>query len=240
MKSCGICETQNADQARFCSECGESLLNELESFLKQSGLEALGGVLRQNDFSSPEELLALNDEDYKELGLTLGQKIRLKKALEELAANDEQDNDEQEYEDEENEPESVQDEQTAADAVAENFAKLSSVDRVYLAPNIPADKLSAAFGSYVRRQGVEALLLYDVTMFQGAKDGFVVSRDGLYLKESFQAPEYYPYESIHDVHVYQDSKLFVNHKQVMNCIGIAPISLRRIAAVIKILADIND
>lgn len=240
MKNCGICETENPDHSRFCSGCGESLLNELEGFLEQSGLDALSDVFRQNDFSSPEELLALNDDDYKELGLTLGQKIRLKKALEEFFGSDEQDDNDQDYEDEEDEPKPVQNEPTASEAVAANFAKLLSIDRVYLAPNIPADKLSAAFGSYIRRQGVEALLLYDVTLFQGAKDGFVVAKDGLHIKESFQPPEYYPYESIHDVRVDEDSKLFINHKQVMNCIGIAPISLRRIAAIIKILAEISD
>ena len=226
---------QNADQARFCSGCGGNIQTNLEQFLEQYGLENLASTLCENDFSSPEELLSLNDDDFKELGITVGQKMRLKKALleieEECSPNEG---------DEDPEEESGQTRESAEQAMAQNLARLSSVERVYLAPNIPQDKLSVAVQSYVRKQGVEVILLYDVTFFQGAKDGFVVAQDGLYLKESFQSPEYYPYISIRNVYADESSKLFINNKQVMNCIGIAPISLRRITAIIALLSGTED
>jgi hypothetical protein len=50
-------------------------------------LESLHSVLRQNDLSSPEELRALTDGDLSEMGISIGDKVRLKRALKEKSSS---------------------------------------------------------------------------------------------------------------------------------------------------------
>jgi hypothetical protein len=240
MINCSSCEKENAEEARFCSGCGESLESELEQFLRANQLEQLIKTLKENDFTSPGDLHALSDADFQELGISLGLKLRLRTALQQLLSEDDDDEDDEQTDGSEHETNIEAEVDRRAELLAEQLSRLVSVDRVYIAPNIPLDKLTAATGSYAKKPEIEAILLYDVTLFQGAKDGFIVAKDGLYLKETFEAPCYFGYDSIRSVHADENTKLHINGKQVMNCIGIAPISLKRIASVIGLLSGLED
>jgi len=81
MKTCTNCSAENADEAKFCSGCGSSIMTPLSAFLHEHGLAALHSVFQQNDLSSLVELRALTDGDLSEMDISIGDKVRLKKAL---------------------------------------------------------------------------------------------------------------------------------------------------------------
>jgi hypothetical protein len=240
MITCPSCENKNADEARFCSGCGENLESELEQFLRANQLEQLIKPLKGNDFTTPDELHGLSDADFQELGVSLGLKLRLRTALQQLLSEDDDDEDDEQTDGDEHETDLEAEADRRTELLAEQLSRLVSIDRVYVAPNIPLDKLAAATGSYAKKSGLEAILLYDVTLFQGAKDGFIVAKDGLYLKEMFEAPCFFGYDSIRSVHADENTKLHINGKRVMNCVGIASISLKRIVSVIRLLSGLED
>jgi hypothetical protein len=368
MKTCPKCFAENPDSARFCAGCGGSVQSPLEVFLQEHDLLKLLKPIQDNDFTTPEELLTLSDSDLGELGISLGDKIRLKKALDTLKGEaDVEDEDiefetddseeiEDEEESEDEEPECIGftlttetdltlfdptasairnllhndqergDFMILTDSSAEDiyfqirFAKsddkgdwfdlefrdgsgdqhyestdyvspqkaasmmisygtgddswrkelawkklenesdddeieveyvssmdkamdlinaLPKQDRVYVAPGIPQDKLNAAFNSYVKRQGVECFLLYDVTVFGGAKDGFVIARDGLYLKDMFDEPLKWSWSEITDLSCIDD-KFAVNSKKVMTCLHLEDGFLRRLVAIMRTFAELPE
>ena len=68
------------------------------------------------------------------------------------------------------------------------FVELSDTD-FYLAPNIPSAKLANArntYAPYVNRQDV--LALYDDTVFGGAREGLILTKDCIYSHEIFCDP----------------------------------------------------
>jgi hypothetical protein len=224
-------------EARFCCGCGENLESKLEYFLRSNQLEPLIKPLKENHFTTPDELHYLSDADFQELGVSLGLRIKLKTALQRPASA--VDSEDGEAEEKENEGEGEQNqEELSARALAEELSRLSRIDRVYLAPKIPTQKLSVAYASYVKTPGVEVLLLYDVTVFGGAKDGLILAKNGLYLKESFQPACFFDYGSIRSVRA-DDNILRVNGQEVLNCLNIPAISVKRIANAISVLAGLN-
>ena len=362
MKTCPKCSRENPDSARFCAGCGTSLISPMEAFLTVHDLSKLLKTIEENDFHDPKDLLTLTDADLGELGLSLGDKIRLRKALDTLRSEEEVDeevegedhDDEVEGEDDDDEDyqectgftlttetditlfdPSVEDikrlvwdddergvflilehgddgrfmqalmihqedsggfELEFNDATGENhFATTELVsrhelldalvkygtgdtswrkshawkkkqlegvantdnghpssqqvdamlqnlpveDRVYVIPNIPNDKRTAAFNSYVKTPGAEFLLLYDVTVFGGAKDGFVITKDGLYLKDSFEKAQYYAYSNIKEVKSVK-TKLFINSEKVMACTNLNHAVLNSIVSIIKQLSNLNN
>ena len=238
--NCPSCESENADEARFCSGCGESLESELEQFLRANQLEQLIKPLKENDFTAPDELHGLSDADFQELGVSLGLKLRLRTALQQLLLENDEDEDDGQTDDDTPETDFESEADRRAELVAQQLSRLVSIDRVYVAPNIPLDKLAAATSSYAKKPGLEAILLYDATVFRGAKDGFVLAKGGLYLKETFQSPCYFGYDSIRSVNADENSKLHINGKPLIHCITIAPISLKRIASVIRLFSGLEE
>jgi ribosomal protein L7/L12 len=373
MKTCPQCSSENPDSARFCAGCGGSVQSALEVFLQQHDLMKLLKPIQDNDFTTAEELLTLSDSDLGELGLSLGDKIRLKKALDTLSS--EEDDGEEMEDAEEDEEESLEEEcvSEAEDAVLEctgftlttetditlfdpsaedikrlvwdddergaflilehaddgrfmqallihqedeggfelefndavgedhfattelvsrhelldalvkygtgdnswrkshawkkkthkkpvqeiqvEFEKTGGIspdeqfheilqalppnDRVYVAPNIPTDKFNAAYNSYVKKQGVEAYLMYDVTLFRGAKDGFILAKDGLYIKDMGDKPFFYPYSDISKIERLK-LKIFINGEKKMLCISISEGYLDDIIKMIKIKSGLDS
>lgn len=339
----------------------------MESFLGKHDLLKLLGPIEENDFHDPKDLLALSDSDLTELGISLGDKVRFKKALEILKdeMEDESDSDELDEEDTESDEEDEDDEEdectgftlstesglTHFDPTSEtirelinndeerggfmaltdsnddkifiqaSYAKsdengdwfdiefrdgspdrhyessqyvsremasaillsygikdaswrrsltwkkidlsdsgeeqthhvnasqmvraqqllnnLPQHDNVYLAPNIPEAKLTAAFNSYIKEPGTECLLLCDITVFGGAKDGFIIADDGLYLKEIFQSHIKWSWSEIHDISS-SGNNLIVNSEKKLTCTGIKAEYLAKLVNVMKILAKISN
>ena len=236
MKRCDNCGRENLEDARFCSSCGSNLESGLQLFLRGRGLEQLLQPLQANDFTCPEELHALTDDDFKELGISLGLRVKLKAALQELAPTRPHAGSCEEDRLETGEESNHGD--VSARALANELSRLSRIKRVYLAPEIPAGKLSAATASYIGKSGVKVLLLYDVTVFQGAKDGLVIAEDGIYMKETFQPACYFPYQAIQRVQA-NGNTIRINGTEVLNCINIPSISVKRIVACISILSGLS-
>ncbi len=372
MKTCSGCSADNPDNSRFCAGCGSSLISPMESFLGKHHLLKLLGPIEENDFHDPKDLLALSDSDLTELGMSLGDKVRFKKALEILKdeMEDESDSDEEvtdsneDDEDDEDDEENQEDECTgftlstesglthfdptsgtirelidddeergdfmiltdsnddqkyiqvryaksdengdwfdiefrdgspdrhyeSSHYVSRNMAStilinygiedpswrrelkwkktefdgsriealeqegvaqiikaqelinnLPEQDRVYKAPNIPQAKLTAAFNSYIKKPGTHCLVLYDVTVFGGAKEGFVIAEDGLYLKETFESAKKWHWSEISNISS-DDTNLFVNSKKVMNCTAgsIESDFLEKLIKIIKTLSNLSS
>jgi len=345
----------------------------MEVFLQQHDLMKLLKPIQENDFTTPEELLTLSDSDLGELGISLGDKIRLKKALntlmsaeevdEEVEGEDDDDEvsfeDEEELDDEEDYQEctgftlttetditlfdpSVEDirrlvwdddergvflilehgddgrfmqallihqedaggfelefndasgknhfsttelvsrhelldalvkygtgdnswrkshawkktthkksdqeiqvevEKTEEISPDEQFHEilqsLPPNDRIYVAPNIPSDKFNAAYNSYVKRPGIEAYLMHDVTVFGGSKDGIILAKDGIYLKDFAEKPSFYQYSDIRKIER-QKLKILINGEKKLICLGISEESLDTIIRMIKVKSGIDS
>jgi hypothetical protein len=369
MKTCSGCSADNPDNSRFCAGCGSSLISPMESFLGKHDLLKLLGPIEENDFHDPKDLLTLSDSDLTELGVSLGDRVRFKKALEILkdemeAESDSDDFDEEDTDSDEDDEEDEEDECTGFTLSTESglthfdptsgtirelidddeergdfmiltdsnddqkyiqvrYAKsdengdwfdiefrdgspdrhyesshyvsrdmVSSIlinygiedpswrrelkwkkmeldgscqetlqqegvspilkaqelinnlpeqDRVYIAPNIPQAKLTAAFNSYIKKPGTHCLVLYDVTVFGGAKEGFVIAEDGLYLKETFESAKKWYWSEISNVSS-DDTNLFVNTKKVMNCTSgsIKSDFLEKLVKIIKTLSKLSN
>lgn len=70
-----------------------------------------------------------------------------------------------------------------------NYFNLPDESKVYLAPDIPLKKLSAALASYGGdTQPEEVILLVDDTVFGSATEGFMLTRNKLFYKELALSP----------------------------------------------------
>lgn len=84
-------------------------------------------------------------------------------------------------------------------------------DNVYARPDIPRKKLEAAIASYA--PGVspdEVIVLLDDTVFGGAKEGLLVTNDGIYCKQKFESRRHLPFKAITGVAPGTDSRVMVN------------------------------
>ena len=74
-------------------------------------------------------------------------------------------------------------------AILENSEWHWNYDKLYVRPGIPARKLQAALASYAPGVGAsDVLVLLDDTVFGGAKEGLILTADGMYAKAIFQDP----------------------------------------------------
>jgi hypothetical protein len=88
MTGCSSCRASNPSELRFCTACGRELDQGLAQFLSKHGLRDHLGALQQHDLLSIQDVLALGDEDFRELTLPYGDLVRLKNAIQELRAGD--------------------------------------------------------------------------------------------------------------------------------------------------------
>ena len=109
--------------------------------------------------------------------------------------------------------------------------------RIYLAPNIPIDRVRSAFSSYARcGDARNILLLYDNTLWGNAKDGLCLTPDSIYY-HNFGASGCVPYQQIGEIQrvdgVISSSLRITNHE-----ITIALGSFKNIAtALTNVLRD---
>lgn len=84
-------------------------------------------------------------------------------------------------------------------------------DKVYARPNIPRKKLEGAISSYAPAVSPgDVLVLLDDTLFGGAKEGLLVTRDAIYCKQKFTAPRRILFGDIPKVEPGTHSRVFIN------------------------------
>jgi hypothetical protein len=88
MTLCLSCHQSNPDESKFCTVCGSKLDQGLAQFLSSHGLHEHLGALQRHDLLSLQDVLALGDEDFRELALPYGDLVRLKNAVQELRVGD--------------------------------------------------------------------------------------------------------------------------------------------------------
>jgi hypothetical protein len=131
------------------------------------------------------------------------------------------------------------------EAAIENFlnkARSSVKDgSIFFTPNIPEKKVKNALGSYA--PGVssdDVLLLIDITTFGSAKEGLILTKDTIYLKEIYQDPQSF---SLTDVSSFSFkpakvvSDVFINDQKVFGLGGIDKDAMTTLATLLNSLCD---
>lgn len=84
-------------------------------------------------------------------------------------------------------------------------------DGVHTYPHIPIKKLMGAISAYAPAiEPSDVLVLLDDTVFGGAREGMIVTRDGLYAKQKFEDPHHIPWRNIRAVEPESNSRIRVN------------------------------
>jgi len=102
-------------------------------------------------------------------------------------------------------------------ALTQAFSVGLGCRRVFVAPNIPMQKLTAALQSYGRGKGVRDIVaLVDTTMMGGAREGLMFTEQGLLYKELLQPPGDLPWSHVREIQAL-DEKVQINGRTFMEC-----------------------
>ncbi|QFZ81862.1 J domain-containing protein [Variovorax sp. NFACC27] len=105
--------------------------------------------------------------------------------------------------------------------------------RIYFAPRIPVKKLSAARGNYaVDLKEEDVVALIDTTVFGGAKEGIVLTQEGVRVKELMSAAVDLPWTDIRSLDI-RGTAIWVNGHQVADCPMVDKPELERLFAVVR-------
>lgn len=105
--------------------------------------------------------------------------------------------------------------------------------RTYFAPDIPLKKLSSALQSYgagIRAE--EVLALIDSTIFGGAKEGAMLTEDGIHLKELGVAPARWHWRTLRTVTT-GGTGVYINGLRVLDCPMVGAPELARVFAIVQ-------
>lgn len=84
------------------------------------------------------------------------------------------------------------------------------LENVYIYPNIPRKKLVNAINSYAHSLSFDDVLLQiDDTAWGGAKEGLIVTNEGIYSKALFETENFMPFSRIEKINA-QKTKLVIN------------------------------
>lgn len=82
---------------------------------------------------------------------------------------------------------------------------------IYVHPHIPMKKLTGAIDSYAPNVSPnEILVLIDDTVFGGAREGMIVTRDAIYSKQKFESPHALRWPDIKDISPLSNARIEVN------------------------------
>ncbi|MFS2162582.1 J domain-containing protein [Variovorax sp. Varisp62] len=97
------------------------------------------------------------------------------------------------------------------------LAPYAGFSRIYFAPRIPVKKISAARGNYAADiKETDVVALIDTTVFGGAKEGIVLTEEGMRIKELMSAPIDWPWPDIRSLDI-RGTAIWVNGRQVADC-----------------------
>lgn len=105
--------------------------------------------------------------------------------------------------------------------------------RTYFSPNIPIKKLSAALGSYGDGLSPEDILvLVDTTVFGGAKEGVLVTEEGIRTKDLASAPCRFWWKNVQQIEI-SGTDIYINAHKIADCTMADPDDLRPLFRVIQ-------
>lgn len=117
--------------------------------------------------------------------------------------------------------------------VQARLAPYAGFSRSYFTPRIPVKKLGAARGNYaadIKEEDVVALI--DTTVFGGAKEGIVLTEEGIRIKELMSATTDLPWADIGTLDV-RGTAVWINGHQVADCPMVDKPEMERIFAVVR-------
>lgn len=115
----------------------------------------------------------------------------------------------------------------------QRLAPFRGFDRTYFAPAIPAKKLVAARGNYA--MGIkeeDVLVLMDATVFGGAKEGLILTNEGIRIKELMVSPIDWQWKDVRDLEV-RGTALRINGHQVADNTMVDKPEMQRLFAVVQ-------
>ncbi|MDI1269480.1 MAG: J domain-containing protein [Polaromonas sp.] len=126
-------------------------------------------------------------------------------------------------------PNAASDEQpTLAEALQKFCSRYTTSSRAYFAPNIPTKKLNGALQSYgVGLHPSEVLLVIDTTVFGGAKEGMLVTEQGLRVKELASSCSSIKWQQVQQIEV-NGSDFYINGRKFGDCTMADPDELVRL------------
>lgn len=127
---------------------------------------------------------------------------------------------------------------TLVDFFKEN--KFYGLDKIHVSPNISAKLISNVVGAYsIDVDPKEILILIDDTLFGSAKDGIVICKDRLVIREAFSGTKSYSYRSIDDISC-ENRKVFINNKQASKLIAPDKNDLSRLFELLNKWISLNE
>lgn len=119
------------------------------------------------------------------------------------------------------------------DFLRARLAPYAGFSRVYFAPRIPARKLGAARGNYaadIKQESVIALI--DSTVFGGAKEGIVLTDEGMRIKDLLSSTIDLRWSDARSLDV-RGTAIWFNGHQVTDCTMVDKPELRRLFGAIR-------
>jgi hypothetical protein len=113
------------------------------------------------------------------------------------------------------------------------LAPYAGFSRTYFAPGIPLKKLSSALQSYGGELRAEdVLVLIDSTIFGGAKEGAILTEQGIHVKELAAAPARWHWHALRTV-MTGGTGVYINGLRVLDCPMVGAPELARVFAVVQ-------
>ncbi|QKJ04889.1 hypothetical protein [Yersinia mollaretii] len=97
-----------------------------------------------------------------------------------------------------------------------NKSGFTNCSRIYVYPNIPAKKLSNALASYKSNLAEDdVIVLIDNTMMGSGKDGALICRNGIVIRDSFDDASRYMFDTLDSIKI-EGVKLYLDNKKVIS------------------------
>lgn len=88
--------------------------------------------------------------------------------------------------------------------------------RIHIAPNIPTQKTHNAKSTFNLKFPTDDIsVLIDNTLLGSGKDGVLICKTGLVVREAFADPSFYPFSAINSIRI-DGFKLYINQKKVIS------------------------
>ena len=102
-------------------------------------------------------------------------------------------------------------------------------NKIFYSPNIPSKKIRNALPSYAQQIAPEEIIvLIDDTVFGGAKEGMIITKDGIYSKELTENPLSYSFSDIQNIKC-EKKQIYINNTPFFKFTMPEPFPMMRLA-----------